>query len=350
MTPSQAVEEARSGNLRPVYLVIGEEVRLQADVLKAIKESATRGGIPGLNEDQFNASETSVEAPLSAARTLPMMSARRLVVVRSVERWEPNQGQPPTALDALAEYAESPCPSTVLVLSASKLDNRRRLVARAKSGGWLVLCEPLSRQALPRWLEDEARQRGNRLDAGVAALIAELCGPELAPCADALERVCLFAGQGATVTEEHVSSTVVRLRTSTVWELVSAVGSRNLGAALRTLEEVYDPHDHGLRLVGLLAWSARQLIKFEAATRAGCAPPEAATRAGAPPFKARELAEQMKRVSRPVLEAWLAALASVDADLKGGSKRPPRAVLEHAIIELCRNTGAGGPKPRTRVT
>jgi DNA polymerase III delta subunit len=88
-------------------------------------------------------------------------------------------------------------------------------------------------------------------------------------------------------------------------------------------------------LLSLLAWSARQLLRFEAATREGLPGPEAAKRAGAPPFKARELADQVKRISRPELESWLELLARVDLALKGGSRRPPRAVLEDAIISLC---------------
>lgn len=343
VTPDQVVEEAARGELRPIYLVLGEEVRLQTDVVRAIRDAAVRGGIPGLNDDHFTAGQSSVDAVLGAARTLPMMGARRFVLVRSLEKWEPSQSKEESPLDALAEYAEAPSPTTTLVLSAPKLDARRRLVSRAKAGGWLVSCAPLSRNELPRWLDEAARRRGNRLARGVSALIAELSGPELAPCVDALERLCLFAGEGAEVTEEHVAACVVRLRTSTVWELVSAVGRQDLAAALSALEEVYDPQDRGLRLVGVLAWSARQLVKFEAAMRGGSSPADAAKKAGAPPFKARELAEQTRRMARPVLEHWLVTLARVDRDLKGGSRRPPKAVLEHAIIELCRSEAPRRP-------
>ena len=42
-------------------------------------------------------------------------------------------------------------------------------------------------------------------------------------------------------------------------------------------------------------------------------------------------------LARPVDEesAWLGTLAEVDRALKGGSARPPRAVLEEAIIGMC---------------
>lgn len=360
MTPEQAIERVRQGQLEPMYLVLGEEQYLRSQVVCALREGALRGSVPGLNEDQLTAGESTVETVLSTARTVPMMGPRRLVLVRTVERWEtPAPGKKSAKndrapLEELARYAASPTPTTTLVLVASKLDGRRRLVTAAKNGQWLVACEPLSGRALPPWVENAARARGSRLARGVADLIAELSGPDLSTVADALDRVCLYVGQDREVSEDDVALCVTRVRASSVWELVSAVGRRDIGAALSSLQEVYDPQDRGLRLLGVLAWSARQLLKFESATRAGLKPAEAAQRAGAPPFKARELSDQIRGLGRADLERWLEALARVDLELKGGSKKPPKAVLEHAIIDLCagartaRQRGGSRPTPIDR--
>jgi len=337
MTPDQALAQAKEGKLGPVYLVAGEERHLATEVVRALRDAALAGATPGLNEEQMVAGETSARAVLAAARTLPMFAKRRLVVVRSLERWDA-QGEKKAnaeALDQLADYLDDPSPTTVLLLVAGKLDKRRRLYVGAQKKGFLVACEPLSRDALPGWIARAARERGNGMASGVADLIAELAGPELGGVSDAVERVCLFAGKGVEISEDHVAECVVRLRPTTVWELVDAVGRRDAGAALETLARVYDPSDRGLRLIGVLAWSARQMLKFESATRAGASPEEAAKRAGAPPFKARDLAKQTQRLSRSELEAWLETLAGLDLALKGGSKRPPQAVLEHALLSLC---------------
>lgn len=338
MTPEQALEEAKSGQLRPVYVVVGEERHTQSRVLAALKAAAVGDDLAGMNEESLVAGEASVDQVLGAARTPPMFSKRRLVVVRSLERWESAKGKSADAIDRLAEYIKAPMPSTVLILAADKLDKRRRFMTTAQKAGVLVNCAALSKGELPRWVETAAKERGNKMSRSVAELLAELAGPELSAVADALERSCLFAGAGNEVTEDTVTECVVRVRPTSVWELVGAVGRRDAGAALAALDRVYDPHDRGLRLVGVLAWSTRQLIRFESAARDGARPEEAAKRAGAPPFKARELAEQVKRIPRPELEGFLEALARVDFSLKGGSKRPPRAVLEHAILAMCQGS------------
>src|SRR5262249_13469349 len=158
-------------------------------------------------------------------------------------------------LDLLAQYADSPTASTCLLLTATKLDGRRKLVALARKAGWLVACDPLPRAALPSWIAREARARGHGIGNDVAELLAGLSGPELPHVVDAIERAGLYVGAGQPITEAAIAACVVRMREATVWELLAAVGRRDLGAALRALADVYDPRDRGLRLLGVLAWS-----------------------------------------------------------------------------------------------
>lgn len=346
MSPDEALSEANSGKLRPVYLLVGSESYLESQVLGALKRAALAGAVPGLNDEYLQAGEVTVERVITAARTLPMMAKRRLVVVRGLERWEPREGNESKdrePLERLLEYARAPVETTVLLLVGGELDKRRRLVASARSEGWLVSAEPLERGELPLWIQRAVTERGARIAPEAADVLAELTGPELAQVADAVERLCLYVGSGGEIDEAAIADCVVRLRPSTVWELVGAVGRRDLGAMLAALDRVYDPADRGLRLLGVLAWSTRQLLRFEAARRAGLRPPEAAARAGAPPFKARELEAQLKYFERADLERFLVSLAALDANLKGGSKRPPQASIEHTLLGL---TGPARPARR----
>jgi DNA polymerase-3 subunit delta len=347
VTPEQAIKEAKTGNLRPVYLITGEERLLVDQAVAALREATMKGGIAGFNEDKFTAGETSADAILSASRMLPMMSKRRFVMVRGLERWEKKDGDggdddAPSAkkakelapLDALAEYAKNPSDSTVLVLVATKLHGQRRLVTGAKKGGYIVTCEPLSRRALPGWIEAAAREKGHTIDPEIADLLAEIAGPELGYLADALERLSLYVGKGAPITEDAVAKVVIRVRQSTVWELVDALGKRRLDQALASLADVYDPRDGGLRLLGAVAWSVRQLVKFEAALNSGVSPGEAGQRAGVPPFRVSTVAEVVRSVPKGTLAMWMRLLAEADLALKS-SRRPAQAVLETMLLEMC---------------
>lgn len=335
--PDDFCRQVTAGNVPSVVLVVGTEHYLQGQVLQSIRNTVLKDAVPGLNEDNFVATESPIDTIISTARTVPMLARRRFVVVRQIERWEANAKGSADALDRIAQYASNPVISCVLVLCGSKLDGRKRLVTLAKKGNWWVPCEPVSRGGIPSFIAARAKERDTRVSPDAAELIVEVVGTDLAALTDAIERLCLYVGVGEQIDADVVGVCLARIKTSTVWELVGAIGHRDLGRALAALNAVYDPRDRGLPIVGTLAWSARQLLRFESSLRAGMTPPEAAQAAGAPPFRANELADQCRRTTRTDLERWLEVIARVDLALKGVSKRSPKAVLEHAVIALCKS-------------
>ncbi|MEO8177595.1 MAG: DNA polymerase III subunit delta [Deltaproteobacteria bacterium] len=347
LTPEQAISEAQTGRLRPVYLIAGEERFFRQQVLRAMRDAVVGPGGASLNEDQFVAGEVEARTVLAAARTLPMFGPRRLVVVRDLERWEgkgdDDEGSDGKAeakgvvykpLDQLAEYAGAPSDRTTLLLLADKLDNRRRLVSLARKEGFLVVCASLPRALLPGWVRERVREHGHSISTRSADLLAELVGSDLCALTDSIERVELFVGKQAELSEEAVLTCVANMQPATVWDLVGAVGRRDAGAALAALERVFEPGG-GPRLVGLLCWSTRQLIRFASARRAGLSADDAARQAGVPPFKVRELSDQLRHLPLERAERWLETLAQVDLDVKGGSRLPQKAVLETALIAFC---------------
>ena len=349
MTPEQAIAEARGDKLRPVYLVLGEERLFVDRVLVALREAAMKGGIPGFNEDKFTAGEATAPAIVNACRMIPMMAKRRFVHVRGLDRWEkkgddggadeaPKPGKKgkivESPLDELAEYAKEPVDSTVLVLVSPKLHGQRRLVTTAKKGGFLVSCDELPRNALPGWIESLAKDKGHALTHELADHLAEIAGPELGYVSDVVERLSLYVGPKQPITEEAIAQIVTRVRPSSVWELIDALGRRKRAAALATLADVFDPRDGGLKMLGAVTWSVRQMVKFDAALRSGSDPREAAQRAGVNPYKTQEMTQTVKNIPAGTLARWLRLLAHADLELKS-SKRPGQAILEAMILEMC---------------
>lgn len=348
MTPEAAIAQAKKGALLPVYVVTGEESFLRDQVVGALRAAALGGGVPEFNEDKFTAGEASVDKVLSAVRTVPMMARKRFVCVRGAERWEsgdaPEGAKPDVKreapLDRLADYSAAPVDSTCLVITSAKIDGRRRLVNLAKKQGFLVSCEPLDAHALRAWITRQCEERGHAIEREVAELIAEIAGTDLASLGDVVERLGLFVGPSAPITEQAVSECVARVKTADTWAMVDAVGHRDLGAAFRLLADVYDSRDRGLPLLGALAWSIRQLAKFQVAVEAGASNDEAARRAGVfQPHRAREIAQKARAIRAKELERWLLVLADTDVALKS-SRRAPDAILEDMLTRLCRHAPA----------
>lgn len=332
MTPEELVREAQSGELRPVYLFMGTERYLLDRAVRELRTAALAGGLADFNEDSFVAGEVLAEKVVAAARMVPMMAKRRFVLLRGLERWDGDDERTKQQLEALATYAEKPYDTTCLVLTAEKVDGRKRIVAVAKKLGFLVSCEPLDDARLARWVVRAAEERGATIAPFVAEVVVQLAGPELSAIADAVDRLALFVGKGGAIGEEAISEIVVKTRETSAFDLVNAVGRRDRQKALSVLAEVLDPRE-GPRLLGLLAWSVRQQLKFKNAVDAGMKPEDAAKAAGAPPFKARDLTAQTKALTSAKIEGWLVLLAEADLALKG-SKLSPESVFETLVLDM----------------
>jgi DNA polymerase-3 subunit delta len=332
VTPEQAIADAKRNKIAPVYVVVGEEAHVAGEVVSAIRAAADTG-IAGFNEDKLNAAETSAEAVIAAARTMPMMGRVRLVLLSGVDRWD-NKSAKGSPLDVLAEYAASPVDSAVLVISASKINGSRKLIKVAKKGGFLVTCSALKRHELPRWISAQAELKGHRISRNVADALAELSGPELGAVSDALERLSLYVGEGKPIDEEALAQVVTRVRQETVWALVDALAARDLGKAMGALSDAYDARDGGLPLLGAVTWRVRQMLKFQATLARGQSRGDAAKAAGVPPFRADELAHAVRKLPPQQLETWLLLLAEADLALKG-SRRAGADVLATMLIDMC---------------
>jgi len=336
MTPESLFREIDAGTLRPVLLVVGADQYMRDRVLARITETAITPALAAFNHDRFVAGESSIDTVLAAANLLPMMADRRLVLVRQLERWETKGDSEQAPLDRLASYAEAPNPSTVLVLVADSLDGRRRFAQLAKKADFVVGCEPMNERELQGFVVAEAKTRGHTIEPEVAALIAQLGGPDAFQLVDAVERLSLYVGPGAPIDSDAVAASITRLRVEDSWALVDALRARDPAASLAILGRVYDARDRGLPLLGAIAWSVRQLLKLQSNLAQGLRLDEAARRAGLfNPTRARELADSLRTARPGELELMLETLADADLALKG-SKRLPLSVLEGAVLRLCR--------------
>jgi DNA polymerase-3 subunit delta len=322
------IAEAHAGKLPPVCLLTGSERWLVERAVAALRAAALGDAPSGFNDDLFQGQGLVAQRVVAAARTMPMLAARRFVLVRNLD------AVAPTELDVLAEYLRAPSPDSCLVLVGEKLDGRAKLGKVARETGALFEAEPPRLYEMPRIAQREAQLRGHALSEDGAQALSDALGTDLAALDDALERLSLYVGAGQPIGVREVEACVAHLRTESVWSLVDAVGERNARQALAAAASLLADREPPLRILALVARQLRILAKLRAELASGLKPQEATQRAGAPPFKARELCAMAKRFDDAQLARAFRVIAETDVALKG-SKVPGARVLEGAVLELC---------------
>jgi DNA polymerase-3 subunit delta len=323
------VATVEEGNVPNVVLIVGAESFFIDRAVSALRKAVGEGGMGSLNEDIFEGRGVSAVKVLEAARTLPMLAAKRFVLVRDVGVINAE------GLEKLAEYTASPYDSCCLVMTAEKLDGRSKLVKRATTAGCFYEALPLKERDVRGFVGHEARRRKLKIAAQAIDALVDSVGVDLPAIDDALERLSLFVGPGGAIDLPAVEACVTRVRSESIWALVDAVGLRDRKTALRATASLLADREPPLRILAMVARQLRMVARMKSALIAGASEADATRAAGAPPFKARELAQAARRLDAGSLSRAFGVLAETDLALKG-SKRPPDVVLESAILALTR--------------
>ena len=309
-------------------MLAGTERLLVERAVDAIRKAVDATGAPGFNTEIFDGKGLDAARAISAARTLPMMADKRLVLIRHVD------AMTPTEQNALALYLEDPADSGCLVMTADKLDGRSKLAKAAKKKGVLVDAKPLRGRELREFIRAEAGARDHNIAPQAVETLLDAVGDDLSAIDDAMERLSLFVGAGQRIDAEAVMQCVTRIRVESIWSLVDAIGLKDRRKGVAAAQSLLDDREPPLRLLAMVARQLRIVARMREALSEGLRPQEAAKRAGAPPFKAADLTESARRFTADSLGEAFALIAETDRALKG-SKRPPDVILQDAVLELC---------------
>lgn len=316
-----------------IYLLHGDETFISRHAFEWLRERVLDTGLEDFNLDRFDARDNfDAERIAQAARTLPMMASKRLVVVRNAEVVFTRSKD---SVAPLLKYIEDPDPSTCLVFQAmARVKKNGALYKRIQKAGCVVESAPLKLRELRPWILNRTQEHGRRISRDAADYLVEAIGADLAGLDSAIQRLALFVPSPNTIEIGHAEEAIAHTRIRTVWELVDAVANRNPGRALGRAHQLIEQGNAPLQLLALVIRQFRQLLIGCDVRRRGGSVSEAAQKASIPAFRERQFAQQLNHYSWDELTGALERLRRADAQLKS-SKLPAAVVFESTILDLC---------------
>ncbi|MCP4446471.1 MAG: DNA polymerase III subunit delta [Myxococcales bacterium] len=314
--------------LAPIYILVSQESLLLSRAHKALLEASVPEELRGFNCDQLQGKGADASQLLAAAQTLPMMAARRFLLVRGLE------GMAAAELSKLVPYLESPNPSTVLVALCEKVDKRIKFFQHAKKLGFLQ--ELGAPRSLGPWIREEARRQGVNLASAAADRLGHVVGADLARLGLAIEQLSLYAGERA-IEVDDVDDLVADTRERSVFELTDAIASRNQGRAQEAVAGLFEQRQSSIGVVMMLARHMRQLGLCQAGQQQHLGKGELAKKVGVPPFVLDKLSRQAAHYSVRGVAQSLTLLGEADRALKGvgaSGKVLGRTLAERVVVEV----------------
>jgi DNA polymerase-3 subunit delta len=325
---------AAVAELLSAYLITGTD---RPKVTRALRRLRDRVGEDAT--ETLNASESSGEDAAASCNALGLFAVeRRLVVVEQVERWKAAD------VKAVQEYLRKPAPTSVLALLGEEVKRDSALAkAVVKAGEVLIYDIPTTRGRkadLPKWVEQQFRERGIVIDHDAARALVELAGDNADELATEVDKLTTWAA-GERIGEREVAELVPARADAPPFDLTDAWGRRDVAAVLAASERIVErsgdaPRDVFLRIAALVTNHVTRVRECQALDAEGVPPAAAADRLKRNRFYVQKLYEQAHNFSEEELGDAVIRLARLDLALKGGSKLPGELEFTRALVDITR--------------
>jgi DNA polymerase-3 subunit delta len=315
----------------PVYAIFGPEAFLKHEHVARVIRTVLGEPFEPLALSEYDGPSADLASVLDDLRTLPFLSPRRLVMVRSADAFLGKEAN----REALSRYLESPSDSGVLLLVGDSLDARLKVSKIIQRVGEYTKCEVTRQFRTTAWVAERAAVREKRIDPAAARALTDLVGNDLAVLDNEIEKLSLYSGESPSITHDHVVALVGLQRDETVFGITDAIADGDAPRAMQIWEQAYTMDASApARAVGGLAWGLRRLLDAKIAVMEGEPVEALARKAWTDPDRLRS---RLDRWSLDALQRQLDALLAADLAVKTGVSTPARAI-ERFIVEQCYRT------------
>jgi DNA polymerase-3 subunit delta len=353
------IAEIKSNQLRPGYVLAGDEAFLYERCRRAVLEAFVPPEMRDFCLSDLDLAETSIFEALDRAQTPSLMAPFQVLFLRNLKTLY-TRGAKKEEFAAIAAYFRSPNPQVLVLFLADHLripadprrieiqDKDRYERIRETLGDWCGIVE-LARadeSDAVRWLTAEAENHQVRFDADAARELTDALGADMMLIASEFEKLMLYVSGKGRITLGDVETMVLAAKQRSLYELTDAIAAKDKPRALLLLDGLLNASDGGedsaIGHLYMLARTFRQmLVILEKNVRDSRAIWQALWQGfRMPPFAAEDLIRQARRYkSRTELNRALRLIARADLELRSS---PPdkRLVLERLVLEL-----ASEPRP-----
>lgn len=262
--PEQLAAQLKQ-DLKPVYVVFGDEHLLVQEACDSIRAAARGAGFSEREvyhvEGQFKWDDF-----LASGSALSLFAARKLIELRLPT------GKPGDAgSKALQAYCEMPSEDNLLLVIAPKLDrssqNTKWFKALDKVGAHVAIW-PIDHQQLPRWIDQRLKQAGIAAERDAVKLLADLVDGNLLAAAQEVEKLKLIASD-QTITPETVKSSVSDSSRYNVFNLVDAALKGDTQHVVKIIAGLRGEGVEPITVVWALSREVRQLTQMARAMEQG---------------------------------------------------------------------------------
>jgi len=329
-------QDLKTGKYRPVYLLAGEDTLRIEGVVEKIRKDVLGPSGSAFNFHVFQGDQVPVEKVMQQTLSLPMLGNRQVIWVKQADRFLGNQdSQVP-----MEKYLAKPVVETVLILTADKVDKRKKWVKLCQDGGFLFDFTPPTGEALVQWVLKAARREELPLEPEQARILCELVGNDLMSLKSEIDKLALLAlDRNEPVGSEELGRIIMDQAALEGYEITANLEPGRAAEVLRTWFRLSEWGKTAYEIAPLLISRVRKGAILSAGRDCGMADQEIGSLSGQNPWSFKFLEPMVRGMGTHGLGSALEAALECDRRLKGSPLKPD-IIIEKLILDLCRTDGS----------
>jgi len=283
-------------------------------------------------------SAPSAQAIIENCETLPMMSDYRLIIVQDCALLASGKAKDEAQdSELLAEYLKRVPESTCLVFDlGGTIDKRKKLSKTLLGMPGAVSFDALDDTQLARWIGQQLRPLGKRMDRAACDALAFTSGRDLTMLHGELLKLAAYAGDREAITPQDVDQIATHTAECTVFAMVDALSAGKAKEAFELLGVLLSSGEQRIGILAMITRHYRQMMHLCAMQQERQQQGQMAKTLGVPPFALGRLSKQVGKRTYESLKACVEMCVQADYDIKRGALRE-EAALDRLMLTLARS-------------
>ena len=232
-TYTQISQNLKNGKFSKIYLLMGEETFFTDKISNFFQNKFIDESLKEFNLEIHYGKDSSILKVLNSCKSFPMMSDKKLIIVKEAQELDVFKTKNNTYLNYLLEYIKNPNQSSTVIycIKNKKLDKRGKLYKSFLEHAIVLDSDAkenkIYNNQIPKWIRNEVQNENFTINDDALFLKSENIGNNLVKISNALKKVYINK-TNKTIDVKDVESYVGINRDYNYFELQDSLVEKNL--------------------------------------------------------------------------------------------------------------------------
>ncbi|CUS97251.1 DNA polymerase III subunit delta [Candidatus Kryptobacter tengchongensis] len=326
----------------PVYVFYGNEEFLIEESIKSILYNAVEDGVREFNFDVVYGNEVEVQNLISLLLLLPVMSTKRVVVMRNSEKFfnKISRSKKEKEAETFINYLKRPNPDTIFIIVLNEPDFEKEIYKKLFELAEIVELKAPYDWQIPSWIAKRVVElgktppwNGKEITSEACKLLQAYVGNSLRELDNEIKKLFIFTGEKKKIDAEDVKQTVGLSRNFTVFDLQRAIGEKNLQLAIIIVERMLQAGEFPAVILTMLTRYFSTLWKLHELRKTEKDPKKLANSLMLSPYHIREYLNQLDKFKEEEIKNAFKYLIEADELIKT-SPIDSKIVLSQMVYKI----------------